>query len=77
MDLLKDYDCKIIYHPSRKNVVADALSRKRSAVLAQIMAYSWKLFDAIQSLCLSYYGKRTYLAQIRALLDLFMKIWEA
>lgn len=33
--------------------------------------------DTVQSLYLNYYGKGTYLAQIRALQELFMKIWEA
>ena len=28
MELLKDYDCTIDYHPRKVNVVADALSRK-------------------------------------------------
>ncbi|KAL4011209.1 hypothetical protein IC575_028258 [Cucumis melo] len=27
-ELVKDYDCKILYHPDKANVVADALSRK-------------------------------------------------
>ncbi|GJU46317.1 putative reverse transcriptase domain-containing protein [Tanacetum coccineum] len=28
LDLVKDYDCEILCHPSKANVVADALSRK-------------------------------------------------
>ena len=28
MELLKDYDCSILYHPGKVNVVADALSKK-------------------------------------------------
>ncbi|KAI3821409.1 hypothetical protein L1987_08976 [Smallanthus sonchifolius] len=28
LELLKDYDCEIMYHPRKANVVADALSRK-------------------------------------------------
>lgn len=28
MELIKVYDCTIVYHPGRVNVVADALSRK-------------------------------------------------
>ncbi|GJY55240.1 putative reverse transcriptase domain-containing protein [Tanacetum coccineum] len=28
LELLSDYDCKILYHPGKANVVADALSQK-------------------------------------------------
>nr|GFA87400.1 reverse transcriptase domain-containing protein [Tanacetum cinerariifolium] len=28
LELLSDYDCEILYHPGKANVMADALSRK-------------------------------------------------
>ena len=39
LDIVKDYDCEILYHPCKSNVVADALSRKSagSSVLAACM----------------------------------------
>ncbi|GJV83173.1 putative reverse transcriptase domain-containing protein [Tanacetum coccineum] len=33
LELLKDYDANIQYHPSKANVVADALSRKNSGIM--------------------------------------------
>ena len=33
MELLKDFDGFILYHPDKANVVADALSRSQSATL--------------------------------------------
>ena len=32
MELLKDYDITILYHPGKDNVVADALSRKAGSI---------------------------------------------
>ena len=36
IELLKDYDCTIDYHPGKANVVADALSRKSFSNLAYL-----------------------------------------
>ena len=37
MELLKDYDYTILYHPGKANVVADALSIKSMGSLAHIV----------------------------------------
>ena len=39
MDLIKDYDCVIDYHPGKANVVADALSRKTMQTLRELNAH--------------------------------------
>jgi hypothetical protein len=36
LKLIKDYDCKIDYHPSKANVVANTLSRKSTVELATL-----------------------------------------
>ena len=36
MEYLEDYDFTLHYHPSKANVVADALSRKSRGVLASV-----------------------------------------
>ena len=38
LELLKDYDCTNEYHPGKANVVADALSRKVSGRVANLLA---------------------------------------
>ena len=39
MELIKDYDCIIDYHPGKANVVADALSRKFVQTLRALNAH--------------------------------------
>ncbi|XP_075085142.1 uncharacterized protein LOC142168362 [Nicotiana tabacum] len=50
MELLKDYDCSILYHPGKANVVADALSRKSMGSLAHIAPAKRSLAKDIQRL---------------------------
>ncbi|KAI3756963.1 hypothetical protein L6452_04495 [Arctium lappa] len=39
MELLSDYECEILYHPGKANVVADALSRKEHSSVSKVVAY--------------------------------------
>ncbi|KAI3735110.1 hypothetical protein L6452_14598 [Arctium lappa] len=39
MELLSDYDCDILYHPGKANVVADALSSKEHGEITEVVAY--------------------------------------
>ncbi|KAA0059961.1 pol protein [Cucumis melo var. makuwa] len=47
LELVKDYDCEILYHPGKANVVADALSRKvaHSAALITKQAPLFRDFE--------------------------------
>ena len=44
LELFKDYDCIIDYHPGKANVVANALSRKTVAALS-LQHSDWRLAD--------------------------------
>ncbi|RVW65054.1 Transposon Ty3-I Gag-Pol polyprotein [Vitis vinifera] len=50
IELLKDYDCIIQYHPGKANVVVDALSRKSVGSLAAIRGCQRQLLEELRSL---------------------------
>ncbi|XP_075099284.1 uncharacterized protein LOC142176113 [Nicotiana tabacum] len=50
MELLKNYDCSILYHPGKANIVADALSTKSMGSLAHIAPAKRLLAKDIQRL---------------------------
>ncbi|XP_070057403.1 uncharacterized protein [Nicotiana tomentosiformis] len=50
LELLKDYDIEILYHPGKANVVADALSQKYMASLAHLEAYQRPLAKEVHRL---------------------------
>ena len=47
MEFLKDYDFTLPYHPSKANVLADALSRKSREVLASVVSREWKMLEIV------------------------------
>ena len=49
MELLKDYKFELKYHPSKANIVADALSRK-SLTVAWMMIKEIKLIESFRDL---------------------------
>ena len=47
MEFLEDYDFTLHYHPSKANVVADALSRKSRGVLASIASLEGQMLKTV------------------------------
>ena len=47
MELLKDYDFSMQYHPGKVNVVADGLSWKPQTVIASLMVREWQALETI------------------------------
>ena len=50
LELVKDYDCAINYHPGKANVVADALSRKSSSSISMMKMVQRPLLDELMKL---------------------------
>ena len=53
LELIKDYDLVIDYHPGKANVIADALSRKSSVTLAHIRTVYVRLLLDMNTLGIS------------------------
>ena len=47
MEYLENYDFALHYHPSKENVVADALNRKSRGVLVSIASREWQMIKNV------------------------------
>ena len=46
MELFKDFDCDILYHPGKANKIADALSWKSS--IMHMIVKEWTLLEGVR-----------------------------
>ena len=47
MEYLEDYEFTLYYHPSKENVVANALSRESRGVLASVASQEWQVLETV------------------------------
>jgi len=48
IELIKDYNCVVDYHPEKANVVVDTLSHKKKAMVGELVAYDKKRSNIIE-----------------------------
>ncbi|KAD3640075.1 hypothetical protein E3N88_29298 [Mikania micrantha] len=78
LELLKDYDANIQYHPGKANVVADALSRKSSGMLSSLQLQR-EIINDLERLNIGFQVGNSdgYLAKFQIESDLISRIKEA
>jgi hypothetical protein len=54
LELIKDYELEIHYHPGKANVVADDLSRKSQVNMLAAQPMSFELAKEFDMLCLGF-----------------------
>ena len=76
IELLKDYDCIIQYHPGKVNVVVNALSRKSFGSLEAIKGCQRQLIEDLRSLHvhIRVLNSKALVANFRVQLDLVGRI---
>jgi hypothetical protein len=79
LELIKDYDCEINYHPEKANVVADTLSRKSTVELAALGISQPRLIKELTGMGLEVVGEGipVHLANLMVQLELLTRIKEA
>ena len=67
LELLKDYDMEVKYHPGKANVVVDALSRKSTESVACLLTQEKRLLEELDGLQIEVVlpGNQSYLAALQ------------
>ena len=52
LELLKNYDCDILYRPGKANVVSNALNRKSIGMVSYMMVQEWNLMEKFSEMSL-------------------------